>query len=629
MIKKDWQLAIVSLMVIVMLAIPAVGVLASENFYVSDGVYSPQGKPADKLVGNCHQTLINALVGQTFQVVCNVVNSTANTIGHLVTAIASENSGNLITTVKNGEFAQTPYNEQKQFTVVIEVPTGVMEGTYQVRIVIQGVDTNQAILTIDVNVSNPVLTSIEVTSSKVTLRSQETYQFKAIGYDKAGNKMPITPVWHASGGTIAKDSGEYTATTAGDFTVTASADGVSGTATVHVDPGAIAKIVVTPSEVTVNSSDRQQFRATGYDKYGNKVPVTVKWGATGGKIDDSGGLYSATTAGDFTVTASGDGVSGTASVQVNPGALKRIKVTPSGVTLDVKKETQFKAMGYDAHGNLIPISPAWSASGGEISTIGKYSASNRPGVYLVVARVAGSKVYGLASVRINSNLARVVITPSDTSAVYGETKKFEAKGYDGQGNEVPFTAQWSTTGGTIDSNGRYTAGNSPGQYQVIAKATGTSVEGVANVQVRSKLAKIVITAATTRVRAGRTIQFKATGYDSQGDPIPFTAQWKATGGTINSNAEYTPTTKGIQTVTVSASDSDVTGTLSVEVLPEAPPWWTWLIFGGAVCYIISFLIWLFFLRGELRVPCWLWILLGLAGFKVLWMILYLLGWWFL
>jgi len=51
-------------------------------------------------------------------------------------------------------------------------------------------------------VYDPLLASIEVTPNKVFLRSGQSQQFFAQGYDSLGNLMDITAAWSATGGNI-------------------------------------------------------------------------------------------------------------------------------------------------------------------------------------------------------------------------------------------------------------------------------------------------------------------------------------------------------------------------------------------------------------------------------------------
>ncbi len=86
-------------------------------------------------------------------------------------------------------------------------------------------------------------------------------------------------------------------------------------------------------------------------------------------------------------------------------------VTPSSANLSVGQQKQFSATGYDAGGNEVPVTPAWTTTGGAISsgrlytTISStgtqqilYTAGNLPGRYPITA--AQGQVEGHAWVTI-------------------------------------------------------------------------------------------------------------------------------------------------------------------------------------------------------------------------------------
>ncbi|RQW79054.1 MAG: T9SS C-terminal target domain-containing protein [Geobacter sp.] len=89
--------------------------------------------------------------------------------------------------------------------------------------------------------------------------------------------------------------------------------------------GQLARIDVDPANVTIQVGGMQQFTATGYDTTGTQVPVTPQWTTTGGSINPQTGLYTATTSGNFTVTASvqGSPVTGSATVHVPTTGVER------------------------------------------------------------------------------------------------------------------------------------------------------------------------------------------------------------------------------------------------------------------------------------------------------------------
>ncbi len=65
----------------------------------------------------------------------------------------------------------------------------------------------------------------------------------------------------------------------------------------------MARIDVTPNDVSLQVDDTTQFTATGYDQNGNVYQIDPVWSTDGGTIDQDGN-YVSTVPGDFSVTAS-------------------------------------------------------------------------------------------------------------------------------------------------------------------------------------------------------------------------------------------------------------------------------------------------------------------------------------
>ena len=261
------------------------------------------------------------------------------------------------------------------------------------------------------------LASITVAPDTVSLAIGATRQFVAVGKDAHGNVVDIpNRVWSvaAGGGTI-DTAGLFTAgTTANSFahTVTATSGSISGTASVTVTPGPLASITVSPPSSNLAIGAHQSFTAVGYDDYDNVVPIAPTWLVVGGggTIDTSGIFTADTVAGTFTNTVvarvgSGCvGISGRATVVVQPGALATITISPSNPSLMPGMTQQFTAAGTDAHGNTVAITPEWSVvgpGGGTInSSTGLYTAGFVPGTYSnSVAAFVNTQV-GLTSVTI-------------------------------------------------------------------------------------------------------------------------------------------------------------------------------------------------------------------------------------
>lgn len=77
----------------------------------------------------------------------------------------------------------------------------------------------------------------------------------------------------------------------------------------------VAQISITPASKTLDIGKKQSFKATVKNQFGNAFDNKVVWSASGGTISTSG-IFSSDSAGDFTITATQENISATASVKV-------------------------------------------------------------------------------------------------------------------------------------------------------------------------------------------------------------------------------------------------------------------------------------------------------------------------
>jgi hypothetical protein len=260
------------------------------------------------------------------------------------------------------------------------------------------------------------LTTLTVSPASATLAAGGTQQFTVAGSDADGNALQIDgEAWAvvAGGGTINATTGAFTAgTVAGTFTNTirVTCNGVTGFATVIVTPGALATIVVTPNPGTMPINGTQQYTAVGRDANNNVVTITPVWSVTagGGTINATTGLFTAgATAGTFanTVRATSGTIFGTATAIVTPGPLTTITVTPNPVTMPTNTAQQFTAVGRDAGGNIVAITPVWSvtAGGGTIdASTGLFTSGGVAGPFPNTVRATSGTIFGTATVNVTT-----------------------------------------------------------------------------------------------------------------------------------------------------------------------------------------------------------------------------------
>jgi hypothetical protein len=202
--------------------------------------------------------------------------------------------------------------------------------------------------------------------------------------------------------------------------------------------------------------------ATYLQAFENTITGVAKGTAT---VTVSVGILSATT-GTITNPVS---ATGTVAVTVPTPTTSPITVTPSTLTIPVFETQQFSA---SAAGNNNNPAVTWSvlqSNGGTITTDGLYTAPSTPGTYTVVATSqADPSQTAIVNVTVVHGAA-ITVTPSTaTVSVYG-TQRFVASA-SAKGATTP-AVTWSvlqSDGGSVGTDGTYTAPSTPGTYTVVA-----------------------------------------------------------------------------------------------------------------------------------------------------------------
>jgi hypothetical protein len=362
--------------------------------------------------------------------------------------------------------------------------------------------------------------TLTISPDPQSLAVNGTQQFVAVAVDGDGDTVAVTPTWSvvAGGGTI-NDTGMFTAGTTPQTytgTVKATSGGLSSTATVIVTSGALATLTVTPSPVSLAIGATQQFTAVGRDAGGNVVAVSPTWSvvAGGGSIGLSSGLFTAgSTSGTYagTVRANVGGLAGFATVTVNSGPLASLAVTPDPTSLQTGSTRTFTAVGKDASGNIVSITPAWSVvnGGGAIDAgTGVFTAGTASGTYANTVRATSGAISGTATVTVTPVVATLIVTPNPASLLTNSTQQFAATARDAGGNIIPVAPSWEVVngGGRIDATtGQFTSGNATGTFTNTVRATVGTLSATATVTVSALAAAPIVAlgaAAPNGIMAG-------------------------------------------------------------------------------------------------------------------------------
>lgn len=218
-------------------------------------------------------------------------------------------------------------------------------------------------------------------------------------------------------------------------------------------PGTLMSLSVSPDPQSLAVNGTQQFTATGRDMAGAVVAAEPTWSivAGGGAISPSGIFTAGATPGTYTATvkATSGSLSATATVVVTAGALASITVSPNPDTTQTNATQQFVAVGRDAAGNAVAVSPTWSvvSGGGAINaSTGLFTAGATAGTFANTVRATSGTISGTATV--------VVVAPPPPPTVSSINLRTAAPNGIMAGTEVT-----CITGGIINADVSISPGN--------------------------------------------------------------------------------------------------------------------------------------------------------------------------
>jgi uncharacterized protein YjdB len=259
--------------------------------------------------------------------------------------------------------------------------TGVAVGSTTVTATLNGVSAQA---TVTVPVAAKTLTSITVSPASTSLAVGATQQLTAMATydDNSTANVTTTANWTATSSAIASvnSSGVATGVAAGSTTIMASLSGVSGRANITVTAAAartITSIAVSPANPSVAVGATQQLTATATynDNSTANVTTTAAWksGSAAVVTVSAGGLATAVASGTTTVTASLNGVNGTAMITVPspPKTITSIAVSASNANVAMGSTQQFTATATYSDNSTADVTTtaAWTTANSAVASI--------------------------------------------------------------------------------------------------------------------------------------------------------------------------------------------------------------------------------------------------------------------
>jgi parallel beta-helix repeat protein len=378
-------------------------------------------------------------------------------------------------------------------------------GTTRVIATIEG-KSDTATVTVD---PLPVA-SIAVSPDAFSMDVGATTQLAATVRDSNGTVLTDRVVaWTTSNPDVAtvSPSGEVTGVSAGSVVITATSEGKSATAAVTVSAVIVpvSSVVITPATAGLYIGRTAQLTATAYDaNYTVIAGRPLSWSSSNSSVATVSptGVVSAVATGSVTVTATVEGHTASASVNVTPVPVSSVVVSPATSTVIVGGAVQLTATPKDANGAVLAgRSVTWASSNSAVATVA--SSGLVTGVAAGSATVKATVEGRSASATVTVTpvpVASVVVSPSTATISVAGTVQLRATPKDANGNTLTGRSiAWSSDNAaiaTVSSSG------------VVTGVAAGTVAVRATIEGKSQVATITVNAAPNQVtiNPGQSIQ---------------------------------------------------------------------------------------------------------------------------
>jgi hypothetical protein len=445
--------------------------------------------------------------------------------------------------------------------------------------VVTGTDgTATGTATLHVNVGS--LDHLVLSPPSATITAGGSQAYTAESYDSYGNAIrDVTAgvAFSIAGGGFCTGP-LCTSVVAGDHAVTGTYVGVTSTATLHVDPGSLDHLVLSPTSATIAVGGSQVYAITGADAYGNglgDVSASTTLAIAGGG-SCTGSSCTSTVSGNHTVTGSFGGVRGTAILGVHPGSLDHLVLSPPNASITAGDSQAYMPTGYDSYGN------SWNDTSSSLSISGGGSCNNI--VHTCTSTVPGDHTVtgtdgtatDTATLHVNVGpLDHLVLSPASAIITAGGSQAYTASGADQYGNsqgDVTSASALNISGGGSCNNTAHTCTSTvPGDHTITV--TDGSASGTATLHVNvGSLNHLVLSPSGATIAVGGSQVYTAIGYDLHGNSlgdVTGATTFTVAGGGSCTDTSCTSTVPGDHTVT--GTDGSATGTTSLHVNAQTVP----------------------------------------------------------
>jgi Bacterial Ig-like domain (group 2) len=429
----------------------------------------------------------------------------------------------------------------------------------------------------------PKLSQIKISPANKSIAKGTSLQFIATGIFSDGTQQDFSASasWKASPAIIATISahGNLTGVGEGAAQVSATYQGLSGSASITVGPPALMGIAVSLGQSSLPLGGSENVIATGSFSDGSTQDLTrsVSWQANPSTVATIGnqGILTGVGKGVAQVSATYQGLSGSASLTVGSAVLVGIGVSLQQSTLPLGASESATATGNFSDGttqNLTSLA-AWQTNASTVATISPQG--NLTGIGKGSAQISATYqgLSGSASLTVGSAaLIGIVVSLQQASLPVGESESATATGIfsDGTRQNLTQSVTWSLSGPAIASVSPTGAVLAEAVGSAILSASAASVTGSANLSVTSAaIVALNITPVPPLIFGNSTqLQAIATFSDGTTKDVTTAATWSSEQPDIvDVSSGGLATADHVGSATVLAQNSGVTGSAVITVTP--------------------------------------------------------------
>ncbi|WP_235735901.1 hypothetical protein [Nocardioides alcanivorans] len=391
-------------------------------------------------------------------------------------------------------------------------------GSYTVTGTHAGMD-DTAVLTVSAAAVHTLLIAPEL----MTVQAGGSQEYAAHVYDRFDNYVSeVTGATQFTGtGATTCSANVCSSETAGNVTITGTWSGLEATAQLTVVPAAPARIALTPGTTTVPAGDVQTYSVEAFDAYDNLIeevsPSSALAGSGAATCDAD--RCGSTTAGDYTITATWNGLTDTATLTVTAAEAHRLDITPDTSTITAGDSLTYTARTFDRFDNLVAdvtTDTVFTPSTDDVTCTAATCGSEKAGTYSITGTLHDLDLADVAELTVTAaSLHHLRVTPETATVTAGETHDFTAHSYDQYDNlianvtnDTVFTPDTDDVTCTAATCGSEKAGN----YTI----TGTHLDVTDSASLTVTAAepqRLEITPENVSIAAGETHDFTADAYD--------------------------------------------------------------------------------------------------------------------